>query len=71
MLVLDWRVALAGLGAAAVVAAATRAPTVAGLAGAVTAPAAALALGERETALAVALTAAIIAAAHARGQLQG
>jgi len=71
MLVLDWRVALAGLGVAAVVAAATRAPTVAGLAGAVTAPAAALALGERETALAVALTAAIIAAAHARGQLQG
>jgi glycerol-3-phosphate acyltransferase PlsY len=72
MLVLDWRVALAGLAVAAIIAAATRTPTAAGLAGAVAAPAAALALGRGETAVAVALTAAIIAAAHARrGQLQG
>jgi acyl phosphate:glycerol-3-phosphate acyltransferase len=66
MLVLDWRVALAGLAVAVVCTAATRAPTIAGLAGAVSAPVAALALGERETALAVGLAAAIIAAAHAR-----
>jgi glycerol-3-phosphate acyltransferase PlsY len=71
MLVLDWRVALAGLVVAAVCAAAARALTVAGLAGAVAAPVAALALGERETAVAAGVTAAIVAAAHARGQLQG
>jgi glycerol-3-phosphate acyltransferase PlsY len=66
MLVLDWRVALAGCVVAILAAAATRAVTVAGLAGALSAPVAALALGDHETAVATALTAAIVVAAHAR-----
>lgn len=66
MLVLDWRVALAGLAVAAVCAAATRAFTVAGLAGAVSAPVAALALDQRGTALAAGVAAAIVLAAHVR-----
>jgi glycerol-3-phosphate acyltransferase PlsY len=72
--VLDWRVAGIALAAAAVSAVATRALTASGLVGAVTAPVAALVLGERETALAAGLTAALILAAHARrrpDQLQG
>jgi acyl phosphate:glycerol-3-phosphate acyltransferase len=71
MLVLDWRVAVAGLAVAVVWAAASRALTPAGLIGAAAAPAAALALGEARTALAAAAAAAIVLAAHARGQLQG
>jgi glycerol-3-phosphate acyltransferase PlsY len=66
MLVLDWRVAFAGLVVAGVCATATRVPTSAGLAGVVAAPAAAFALGQRGTAVAAALTAAIVVAAHAR-----
>jgi acyl phosphate:glycerol-3-phosphate acyltransferase len=66
LLVLDWRVALIALLVAALLTAATRAFTVAGLAGAVSAPVAALALGERRTALAAGLAAALIVAAHAR-----
>ena len=72
--VLDWRVAAIALGAAAVSAVATRALTASGLVGAVTAPVAALALGERRTAFAAGVTAALILAAHARrrpDQLQG
>jgi acyl phosphate:glycerol-3-phosphate acyltransferase len=72
--VLDWRVAAIALAAAAVSAVATRALTASGLVGAVTAPVAALALGERRTALAAGVTAALILAAHARrrpDQLQG
>jgi acyl phosphate:glycerol-3-phosphate acyltransferase len=66
LLVLDWRVALIALLVAALLTAATRAFTVAGLAGAVSAPVAALALGERRTALAAGLAATLIVAAHAR-----
>jgi acyl phosphate:glycerol-3-phosphate acyltransferase len=66
MAVLDWRVALVGLGAAAACMAVTRAATVAGLAGTLTAPIAALALGARTTTAAAALAAAIVVAAHAR-----
>jgi glycerol-3-phosphate acyltransferase PlsY len=66
LLVLDWRVALVALVVAALVTAATRAFTVAGLAGAVAAPVAAAALGERRTAVAAGLAAALIVAAHAR-----
>jgi glycerol-3-phosphate acyltransferase PlsY len=66
LLVLDWRVVAAGLGVAALSAAVTRAPTASGLAGAVAAPVAALALGERRMALAAGLTAALVLAAHAR-----
>ncbi|MGH3139006.1 MAG: glycerol-3-phosphate acyltransferase, partial [Gaiellales bacterium] len=72
--VLDWHVAAIALGAAAVSAVATRALTASGLVGAVTAPVAALALGERGTALGAGVTAALIVAAHARrrpDQLQG
>jgi acyl phosphate:glycerol-3-phosphate acyltransferase len=72
--VLDWRVAAIALVAAAVSATATRALTASGLVGAVTAPVAALALGERGTALAAGVTATLILAAHARrrpDQLQG
>jgi len=65
-LVLDWRVAIAASAVAGICAAATRALTLAGLAGAIAAPVAALALGERGTAVAVGLTAAIVVAAHAR-----
>lgn len=74
LVVLDWRVAAIALGAAALSAAATRALTASGLVGAVTAPVAALVLGEYRTAVAAAATAAIILAAHARrrpDQLQG
>jgi hypothetical protein len=74
MLVLDWRVAAVALGAAALSAAATRAFTASGLVGAAAAPIAALALGERQTAVAAGVTAAIVLAAHARrrpDQLQG
>ena len=74
MLVLDWRVAAVALGAAALSAAATRAFTASGLVGAAAAPIAALALGERRTAVAAGVTAAIVLAAHARrrpDQLQG
>jgi hypothetical protein len=49
-----------------VVTAATRAFTLAGLAGTVAAPVAAAALGEWRTALAAGLAAALIVAAHAR-----
>ena len=66
MLVLDWRVAAIALGVAALAAGATRAPTVSGLVGAASAPLAALLLGEERIALAAALTAAIVLAAHAR-----
>jgi acyl phosphate:glycerol-3-phosphate acyltransferase len=66
MVVLDWRVAAAGLGVAAISTAATRAPTASGLAGVVAAPVAALVAGERTMALAAGLTAAIVLAAHAR-----
>jgi glycerol-3-phosphate acyltransferase PlsY len=74
LVVLDWRVAAAALGVAALSAAATRALTASGLAGAVAAPVAALMLGEDRTALAAGVTAALIVAAHARrrpDQLQG
>ena len=74
MLVLDWRVAAVALVAAALSAAATRAFTASGLVGAAAAPIAALALGERRTAVAAGVTAAIVLAAHARrrpDQLQG
>jgi len=74
MLVLDWRVAAVALGAAALSAAATRALTASGLVGVAAAPVAALALGERRTALAAGITAAIVLAAHLRrrpDQLQG
>lgn len=64
--VLDWRVAAIAIAAAAAFALATRALTASGLVGAVTAPAAALVLGERRTALAAGLAAAVIVAAHAR-----
>jgi acyl phosphate:glycerol-3-phosphate acyltransferase len=66
LLVLDWRVAAVALLVAAVLTAATRAFTPAGLAGAIAAPVAAAALDERRTALAAALAAALIVAAHAR-----
>jgi glycerol-3-phosphate acyltransferase PlsY len=66
LLVLDWRVAVVALLVGAVLTAATRAFTAAGLAGAVAAPVAAVALGERRTALAAGLAAALIVAAHAR-----
>jgi acyl phosphate:glycerol-3-phosphate acyltransferase len=66
LLVLDWRVALIAVLAAALVTAVTRAFTAAGLAGAVAAPVAAVALGERRTAVAAGLAAALIVAAHAR-----
>ena len=66
MLVLDWRVAVAGLGVAAVCAAATRALTASGLAGGVSTPVAALALDEPRIALAAGVTAAIVLAAHTR-----
>jgi acyl phosphate:glycerol-3-phosphate acyltransferase len=66
LLVLDWRVAAVALLVAAVLTAATRAFTTAGLAGAIAAPAAALVLDERRTALAAALAAVLILAAHAR-----
>ncbi len=74
MLVLDWRVAAVAIAAAALSAATTRALTASGLVGVVAAPAAALALGDRRTALAAGVTAGIILAAHARRrpvQLQG
>ena len=74
MLVLDWRVAAMAIAAAALAAAATRALTASGLVGVITAPASALALGERRTALAAAVTAAVVLVAHARrrpDQLQG
>ena len=64
--VLDWRVAAIALAVAAVFAFATRAFTVSGMVGSVTAPAAALVLGERRTALAAGLAAAELGAAHAR-----
>jgi glycerol-3-phosphate acyltransferase PlsY len=64
--VLDWRVAVIALGVAAVWTLATRAFTASGLAGTFAAPLGALALGERRTALAAAMAAALIAAAHAR-----
>jgi len=64
--VLDWRVAAVALGAAGLSAATTRALTASGLVGAVTAPIAALLLGDRRTALAAGLTAALVVAAHAR-----
>lgn len=66
LLVLDWRLAVVALLVAAVVTAATRAFTLAGLAGTVAAPVAAAALGEWRTALAAGLAAALIVAAHAR-----
>ena len=66
MLVLDWRVALIGLAVAAVCAAATRALTPAGLVGVGAAPVVALVLGEERVALAAAVAAAIVVAAHAR-----
>lgn len=66
LLVLDWRVAVVALLVAAVLTAATRAFTAAGLAGAIAAPLAAVVLGERRTALAAGLAAALIVAAHAR-----
>jgi len=74
LVVLDPRVAVIALAAAALSAVASRALTASGLVGAVTAPVAALVLGERRTALAAGVTAAIILAAHARrrpDQLQG
>lgn len=66
LVVLDWRVAAIAMAVAAVATLATRAFTASGLVGAVTAPVAALALGERGTALAAGLAAALIVAAHAR-----
>jgi len=66
LLVLDWRVAAIALAAAAAATLATRAFTASGLVGTVVAPLAALALGQRGTALAAGLTAALILAAHAR-----
>jgi glycerol-3-phosphate acyltransferase PlsY len=66
LLVLDWRVAAGALLVAAVLTAATRAFTAAGLAGTIAAPVAAVALDEWRTALAAALAAALIVAAHAR-----
>ena len=67
MAVLDWRVALVGLVAAAIATAATRAPTIGGLAGAVAAPAGAILLGTgRAVILGTLATAAIILAAHTR-----
>lgn len=74
LVVLDWRVAAIGVGAAALSAAATRALAASGLVGAVAAPVAAVVLGEYGTALAAGVTAALIVAAHARrrpDQLQG
>jgi hypothetical protein len=61
-------VAAAALAVGAVSAAATRRLTASGLAGTATAPVAALALGERRTALSATVTAMVIAAAHARGR---
>jgi acyl phosphate:glycerol-3-phosphate acyltransferase len=66
LLVLDWRVAAIAIVVAAVLAAATRALTASGLAGAIAAPVAAAALGEWRTALAAGAAAALIVAAHAR-----
>jgi glycerol-3-phosphate acyltransferase PlsY len=74
MVVLDWRVAALAMAAAALSAAATRALTASGLVGVAAAPVAALILGERRTALAAGVTAAIVLTAHARrrpDQLQG
>ena len=64
--VLDWKVAAIAIAVAAAATLATRAFTASGMVGAVTAPVAALALGERGTALAAGLAAALIVAAHAR-----
>jgi glycerol-3-phosphate acyltransferase PlsY len=66
MLVLDWRVAAIAFAVAALVAGASRAVTASGLAGVAAAPVAALALGEMQIALAAALAAAIVVAAHVR-----
>ena len=66
LLVLDWRVAAIAIVVAGVLAAATRALTASGLAGAIAAPVAAAALGEWRTALAAGAAAALIVAAHAR-----
>jgi glycerol-3-phosphate acyltransferase PlsY len=66
MLVLDWRVAAIAIAFAALIAGATRAVTASGLAGVAAAPVAALALGEVQIALAAALAAAIVVAAHVR-----
>jgi glycerol-3-phosphate acyltransferase PlsY len=66
MLMLDPRVAAAALGVAALSAVATRALTASGLVGVAVAPVAALALGERRTAIAAGLTAALVLAAHTR-----
>jgi glycerol-3-phosphate acyltransferase PlsY len=66
MLVLDPRVALIGLAVAAACAAATRAFTPAGLVGVAAAPPIALVLGDERTALAAAVAAAVVLAAHAR-----
>ena len=63
--VLDWRLAVLALAVAAVVTAASRAPTVAGLAGASAAPFAAAALREWRIAAAAAVAVALIAVAHA------
>jgi hypothetical protein len=59
-------VAAVAIAAAAVSEAATWALTASGMAGAVTAPVAAAALGEWRTALAAGLAAALIVAAHGR-----
>jgi acyl phosphate:glycerol-3-phosphate acyltransferase len=67
MLVLDWQVTMIGLAAAAIVAAATRAFTAAGIVGVIVAPAGAVVLGaDRAVILGMLATLAVILAAHRR-----